>query len=101
MNAPFDSSQPTIDELIVAAFGLSKSSTPSEINAILKQAASIDLMPLEIHTLLDRIKAQGDIAVGGERDWRGGFIDPGERLAQAIDQILSECFVKDHFQVPP
>ena len=58
MNAPFDSSQPTIDGLMAVALGLSKSSTPPEISAILKQAAAIDLMPLEIDALLDQIKGQ-------------------------------------------
>lgn len=68
MNAPFEPSPPTIDELMAAALGLSKSNTPPEIGAILKQAAALDPTPLEIDALLKLIKKKTSASLNSLRD---------------------------------
>ena len=97
MNAPFDSSQPTIAELMVAALGLSKSSTPSEISAILKQAASIDLMPLEIEALLDRIKGQTGAKISSLRKEYKTHQQNAKLSIEELAEMIAKAVLDKHF----
>lgn len=97
MNAPFDSSQPIIAELMVAALGLSKSSTPSEISAILKQAAAIDLMPLEIEALLDRIKGQTGAKISSLRKEYKTHQQNAKLSIEELAEMIAIAVLDKHF----
>jgi hypothetical protein len=97
MNAPFDPSNPTINELMAAALGLSKSSTPLEISAILKQAAAIDLMPLETDGLLDRIKEKTGAKISSLRKEHKTHQQNAKLSIEEIAEMIALAVLDKHY----